>query len=131
MSGGSSLAADEGGIKGHAKKAPPANLPDMNGHWTIITHADGFDATGVLDLHQNGKKVTGTLTNEEQPPGSFKAKFIKAKAGEKTGTLKGHAENFVLDSNKIEMIMTVIDAAFDGTFRTKTGEVRMDGNKQN
>lgn len=63
-----------------AKKPKAPKYPDLSGQWRAITHLPGEDVIGVLQLTQHKKKLTGTLTNEGQPPGKFKAKIIVTEA---------------------------------------------------
>ncbi|MFO1022169.1 MAG: hypothetical protein U0903_15970 [Planctomycetales bacterium] len=94
-----------------AAKTPKApKFPDLSGQWRAITHAAGGDIIGVLQLTQHKKKLTGTLTNDGQPPGGFKAKIIvsdapssklSAAAGattQKQVKIQGKIENFAADS---------------------------------
>lgn len=74
-----------------------AVFPNMAGTWEFVTHSEGVDIQGILVIQQRGKKLTGTLTNEGQPPGSFKAKFILDKG--RIGSIKGKIVNRVVDSN--------------------------------
>ncbi|MFO1020356.1 MAG: hypothetical protein U0903_06625 [Planctomycetales bacterium] len=62
-----------------APHAKGGTLPNLNGKFLMVTHfpaEEGGDQQSTLDLHQNGKKVTGTIKTDQQPVGQFKAKIL-------------------------------------------------------
>ncbi len=108
---------------------PKAAKPILNvaGQWTIVTHADGFDVNGILNLQQQGKRITGTLTNDEQPAQTFKGR-VKSTT-ESGGTVAGRTTNLALWSTPIQYEMRVIGTNHQTVFHPRTGDVNADGHK--
>lgn len=91
-------------------------FPDISGQWDFVTHDPAGDVHGILTLEQHGKKVTGTLVNDDQEafPGPFKGKFVKSKAGE--AEVDGKMKNFVLDSRWLKFFMQVSNDVMHGQY---------------
>lgn len=108
------------------RKLPKAVL-NVAGQWTIVTHAGGFDVTGILNLQQTGKRVTGTLTNAEQPPQNLKGRVVKTTAN--GGEVKGKVGNLALASKPVGFDMVVTEPNHDTVFHTKDGDFHGDGHR--
>lgn len=107
-------------------------IPDMTGTWDLTTHLDtGGTVHTVLILTPKGKKVTGTLQNDGQPPGKLKLKIGKvvadptAKDANDPHKVSGDVIDFLLDSppHTVDMDGVVMGAAvFNGFFQSKIGQ---------
>lgn len=115
------------GRGGDNNRKPPKAVLNVAGQWTIVTHTDGFDINGILNLQQNGKRVTGTLTNEGQPPQNLKARVVKTTVD--GGDVKGKVGNLALASKPLGFEMTVVGQNHNTVFHTKDGDIPGDGHK--
>lgn len=111
-------------------------FPDVTGGWAVVTDPDGAAISGILELDQSGsgKKVTGTLTNPGQPPGSFKAKFVQSR--EEFTTLVGKLLNRVVGSKRLQFGCNLIGELlesryqqFEGDIHTPEGDVPFTGTR--
>lgn len=122
---------------GHSKNAQKANtFPDVAGTWTFVTDPGGANIVGVLELTQKGKKINGTLTNEFQPPGTFKGKFVNAKA--EFTTIVGKFLNRSISSKQIkfgcELVGELLEGKyqnFEGMAQGPEGDVPFNGTRNN
>ena len=79
-------------------------VPNVAGTYDVVTHLPGGgEIEGVLEINQKGKKLTGTLTNELQPPGKFKAKFVKDQPRATSFNADGKIQNYSLDSFLLDL----------------------------
>ncbi len=98
------------------------SFPDVIGTWTIITDPEGAAVTGTLELNQkgSGKKITGTLTNAGQPPGSFTAKFVNSRAEFAT---VGKMLNRVISSKQIKFGCNLVGELLEGKYQHLDGQI--------
>ena len=103
------------------RAAPNASFPNLAGTWEIVTHFDGLDVHGTLVLQQNGQKLVGTLTNDMQPPGEFKAKILGSKSHQ-TAHIKGKTVHRSFSSKKkVKVDAQAKDADHNFTFESMLG----------
>jgi len=63
-------------------------VPDIAGTWTYTVSTGGTPIEGQLTLTQKGKRITGTLTREFQPPGNLKGRLKSERVREPRGQVE-------------------------------------------
>lgn len=133
------VAADQSAHPDHLKHAKIAkeDIPDLSGTWNFTTHFDDGDVEGILQLTQKGRKVTGTLTNDQQPSEPFKGKFSFSTDREGTilGLLSGKMKNLSIESKRYlkylaDVAREVGVAKLNGQIKTGTGTILMNAVQQ-
>ena len=125
---GRHIVADEQTIDSDAEAteqprgAKAIQVPNVAGTWDV-TYPGLANFTGVLTIQQQGKRLTGTLANNGQPPTKFSARFVKKNPVADTAV--GRGLNFAAASKPTKLVLHFVDQNSDKF--PETGDGHYDG----